>query len=197
MSDESDAPRRRAGGCGLLLLFLPHRWCVCDGDARCESMNLVAVADVSPAGMALGSIRGRPVLMVEGFSYRSRKPQRGDVVVFKFDKPAQELQEGIYVMRIVGLPGEKLQLTDEALLVNDQPTVLRNGAGKIHYAALQEAVYFAPGHDTVLVPEGQYFFDGRRHERLQRQPLLKIPACGKYPWQGLFLLLAFPRASAW
>ena len=46
-----------------------------------------------------------------------RKPQRGDVIVF--NNPV--LPEFDYIKRVIGLPGDRLEFTDEAVLLNGQP----------------------------------------------------------------------------
>lgn len=46
-----------------------------------------------------------------------REPQRGDVVVFRLPRD----QQTDYVKRVVGLPGERIQMKDGVLYVNDVP----------------------------------------------------------------------------
>jgi signal peptidase I len=56
---------------------------------------------------------------MERLSYRSRKPQRGEIVVFRTDGIRGITEHaGIYVQRIIGLPGDKLELRPRGLLVN-------------------------------------------------------------------------------
>src|SRR5260370_41565356 len=63
---------------------------------------------------------------VEGFSYRFRKPNRGEIVVFRttgilgISQPDPPEPSPLYVMRIIGLPGDKIRLHHETLLVNDK-----------------------------------------------------------------------------
>lgn len=46
-----------------------------------------------------------------------REPQRGEIIVFKY--PGDERKD--YIKRIVGLPGEKIQIRKGQLLINDEP----------------------------------------------------------------------------
>lgn len=61
-------------------------------------------------------------LIVEKMTYRFNKPQRGDVVVFS---PTEALQENGYdeafIKRIVGVPGDKVELKEGEVLINKIP----------------------------------------------------------------------------
>ena len=46
-----------------------------------------------------------------------KKPQRGDIIVFKYPKDV----DTDYVKRVVGLPGDRLELVDDILQVNGKP----------------------------------------------------------------------------
>lgn len=48
----------------------------------------------------------------------SRNPQRGDVVIFK---PTANIKEPRFVKRLIGLPGDKIQLIDDLIYINDIP----------------------------------------------------------------------------
>ena len=58
-------------------------------------------------------------VLINSLSYKISSPKRFDVVVFK--KTAINGEKMEYIKRIVGLPGETIQITDGKIYVNDKP----------------------------------------------------------------------------
>lgn len=52
-------------------------------------------------------------LIVDEISYRLGEPKRGDVIIFHYPNNPKEF----YIKRIVGLPGEKIEITDNRIIV--------------------------------------------------------------------------------
>ena len=52
-------------------------------------------------------------LIVDEISYRFRKPERGEVIVFKYPKDPKQY----FIKRIVGLPGEKIEIKDQKVSI--------------------------------------------------------------------------------
>ncbi|MDP3985164.1 MAG: signal peptidase I [bacterium] len=54
-------------------------------------------------------------LIIDEISYRLRPPERGEIVVFRYPRNPQEF----FIKRIIGLPGEALEIRDGSVFVND------------------------------------------------------------------------------
>jgi signal peptidase I len=54
-------------------------------------------------------------LIIDQVSYRFNDPQRGDVIVFKFPND----QKRFFIKRIIGLPGETVELKDGAVTIKN------------------------------------------------------------------------------
>lgn len=88
-------------------------------------------------------------LIIDQLSYRLKEPQRGEVVVFKYPNlPSQR-----YIKRIIGLPGETVEIEDGKVVVSG--AVL----GEIDY--LGEFVYTDPREfGTITLADNEYFVLG-------------------------------------
>ena len=76
-------------------------------------------------------------------------PQRGDIVVFKYPSDDPELRKRDFIKRVIGLPGETLQVTNGFVSIN----------GKVldeHHLMDRDAAFFGP----VQVPPHHYFVMG-------------------------------------
>lgn len=79
-------------------------------------------------------------LIVDELSYRLREPQRGEVIVFKY--PGNLSQR--YIKRIIGLPGETVEIKEGKIVVSSQGTKY----------VLDESRYLPPDFKTL----GENFF---------------------------------------
>lgn len=90
--------------------------------------TFVAEARWIPSGSMEKTLHGDPnqfvadKIIVDKLSYKFSEPKRGDIVVFS---PTQELQreqyQDAFIKRVIGLPGEKVQLKNGKVYINNQP----------------------------------------------------------------------------
>ncbi len=57
-------------------------------------------------------------ILVDRLTYLVSQPQRGDVVVLEFPGDPENRK---FIKRVIGLPGEKIEIKDNVVSVNDQP----------------------------------------------------------------------------
>src|SRR3989344_2724620 len=74
---------------------------------------LVAEPFVVSGSSMVPNFHNKDYLIVDRISYRSREPQRGDVVVMKYPKDTSQY----FIKRIIGLPGEKVELKNGKVVI--------------------------------------------------------------------------------
>jgi signal peptidase I len=73
-------------------------------------------------------------VVVNRLSYRLGNPHRGDIIVFHFPRnPAEE-----YIKRIIGLPGDVIEVMDGSVYINGQPLDERYLDVKVNYTGKWE-----------------------------------------------------------
>ncbi|MGQ9865640.1 MAG: signal peptidase I [Pseudanabaenaceae cyanobacterium] len=94
-------------------------------------------------------------IAVEKVSYRWREPQRGDVVVFY--PPGETDRQRAYIKRVVGLPGDRLQIQNGQVYANGEPLPEPYIAEPLDYALVEPDGGAAA---TLTVPPGAYWVMG-------------------------------------
>lgn len=112
-----------------------------------------------PTGAMTPAVSPGDHFMMEGISFLSRQPRRGDIVVFRTDGIASLPPSTLYVKRVAGEPGEHVRILEGKLFVNDRQVCLSNGAGEITYNLPPLSGGFSLQTD-VRVPNGCYFVLG-------------------------------------
>ncbi|HEY9833817.1 MAG TPA: signal peptidase I [Stenomitos sp.] len=84
--------------------------------------RFVAEARYIPAGSMLPTLQINDRLIIDKWSYRFQSPQRGDIVVFSpTDRLKQENVKEALIKRVIGLPGEKVEVKEGKVYINDRP----------------------------------------------------------------------------
>ncbi len=121
------------------------------------------------------------ILLIDEISYRFRDPSRGDIVVLH---PPRDTRD--YIKRIVGLPGEKITITEDGkVLINDRvlaETYLdrtnQDTEGELELT-LGEDEYFVLGDNRKVSNDSRGGVDGRTNEAENPWAIHKRDIVGK------------------
>jgi signal peptidase I len=120
-----------------------------------------------PSGSMLPTLQIGDHLLVNKFIYGIRlpfagtllvpikEPKRGDIIVFRFPRD----RSTDYIKRVVGLPGDKLEIRDKTLLINDRKV----DDPHAHFTSaevLPEGISPKDNLGPIVVPPDKYFVMG-------------------------------------
>lgn len=111
--------------------------------------NYVIINANIPSGSMENTIMTNDRLFGNRLAYRSKTPERGDIIIFKF--PDNENEN--YVKRVVGLPGETVEIKDAKIYIDGSDMPLEENY-------LKEAWTVAAGPYHFEVPQGCYLVLG-------------------------------------
>ena len=77
--------------------------------------NYVLINAVIPSGSMENTIMTGDRVFGNRLAYRFGEPERGDIVIFKYPDNEEEL----YIKRVIGLPGDKVEIRDGLVYLND------------------------------------------------------------------------------
>ena len=105
-------------------------------------------------------------LIVDKISYRFREPERYEIIVF----PYKYQENTFYIKRIIGLPGETIQIKDGEVYINDELLGENYGLEKIERGREGIAI------DPITLGEDEYFVlgDNRNHSSDSREQSVGI-----------------------
>jgi signal peptidase I len=198
LSSAIDAARRaRRGGARPPVL---RRWVIYLALAAVPSVPGLAVAAqwqsfiVPSESMVPTLLLGDRLLAVRGY-YRVFRPERGDLCVFTLP---QDAAATYFVKRLIGLPGERVQVTGGIVLIDGVPVQRTPVAGDRFIETLPNGVRHviivqhddAPMENTSVftVPSGHFFMMGDNRDDSADS---RDPAMGFVPADGLVAAAAF------
>lgn len=116
--------------------------------------TFAAQAYFIPSGSMEPTLQIDDKILVDKVSYRFRLPSRGEIVVFQ--PPARAITEcgatnthDVWIKRVIGLPGDKVEVKNRQVLVNGRSLSER-------YIARKATYQWGP----VIVPKGSYLVLG-------------------------------------
>lgn len=107
----------------------------------------VIEARIVPSESMLPTIQVKDRLLVNKLIYHFKDPEKGDIIIFQ---PPDKLHaKNDFVKRVVAVPGDKVQVKNKQLYVNDQLQI---------EPYVNEVMYYDFG--PVVVPANSYFVMG-------------------------------------
>lgn len=162
-----------------------------------------SIRDVLVKPYRIPTVSMEPTLQTGDFilnnklSYCTQNPKRGDVVIFQYP-PDEKL---IYVKRIIGLPGDKLEIKDKDVFINGHrfnETYVDHIDSNILPAVAGPRDNFGP----FVVPSNKYFvmgdnrdnsLDSRYWGTVGRSQIKGKPSLVYWSWAGKFPFIRFGR----
>ncbi len=137
----------------ILIIFLPIRLFI-------AKPFVVSGSSMDP------TFKNGQYLIVDTVSYDFHKPQRDDVIVFKY--PGDPLQKTYYIKRIIGLPGETIESRNgQIIIINNanpkgidlnEPYVINHSAGGDDFTTvLGENDYFVMGDNRPASSDSRFW----------------------------------------
>ncbi len=115
--------------------------------------SFVARSYYIPSGSMLPTLQINDRLIVDKLSYRFSNPVRGDIVVF--DPPAKLGFKDAFIKRVIGLPGDRVEVKNGKVYVNDKA---------LSEKYVEEAPSYTWSSTSLtpdgIVPEGHYLVLG-------------------------------------
>ncbi len=109
--------------------------------------TFVVEARVIPTGSMLPTIQLQDRVVVDKLFFKFTGLHRGDIVVFH--PPASAHSKEDFIKRVIGLPGEKIEVKNGRVYINDQPLVE-------DYIAEPPNYQYGP----QIIPQNAYFVMG-------------------------------------
>lgn len=124
-------------------------------------LNFVGQRTIVDGNSMYPTLNDGESLIVDKLSYRFREPERFDIIVFPFHE--ENGKDVYYIKRIIGLPGESIQIQDNQILINGQVLEEDYGYGQYTeggYAStpvyLGADEYFVIGDNRSISKDSRY-----------------------------------------
>lgn len=112
-------------------------------------ITLIIVPTVVSGESMYPTLKSKDYLIINKVAYKSKNPERGDIVVFNSNIPNEKGGNKNLVKRIIGLPNEHLIIKNGIVYINDK---------KIEEPYLEEL--YTSGDIDIIIPEDYFFTMG-------------------------------------
>jgi len=127
-------------------------------------------------------------LIVARQAYLNHSPERGDIVIIQSSLEYEKSDKGkLIIKRIIGLPGDKIEIIDSKLFVNNQQLQEEYIEGDVTPIGK-----IPPEGESIIIPEGYYYVlgDNRCNSRDSRDD--KIGLVSNDDIKGKAIIRLFP-----
>ncbi len=115
VEQEATQPQERRGGLRRFLVDVLETLLL--SVVLFVGINMISARIVVDGASMEPTLTSGEYVIVNRLSYRIGTPQRGDIIVFHFPRdPSKE-----YIKRVIGLPGDEVQVENGQVYVNGQP----------------------------------------------------------------------------
>lgn len=132
----------------IIVLFMPS----IDTPIKMYVKNNIVQAYRFPSASMEPIIQKGDRLFADKVIYKKSKPQRGDLIVFKYpDDPKKE-----FVKRLIAFGGETVEIIEGRVYINGQPCIDAKIKDRYYYNSGD----YGQANKPVVVPEGAYYVLG-------------------------------------
>ncbi len=108
-------------------------------------------------------IRNQQSVLVNRVVYNTTRPKRGDIIVFK---PRGNEKDRYYIRRIVGMPGEKLQIKDGSFYVNGKKLKARYISNNVADPGMASDEISIANDSYFVMSDNQYNMEDSRSSNI-------------------------------
>jgi len=108
-----------------------------------------------PSGSMIPTLLIGDHILVNKFIYRFEKPERGDIIVFKYPQdPSRD-----FIKRLIGKPGDTLEIRNKQVFINGKPlyepyVIHEGGEAAVGIPSVRD------NYGPITIPEGYFFVMG-------------------------------------
>jgi len=127
-------------------------------------------------------------VLVNRFLYSLVAPKRGDVVVFK---PNGNEKSHYYIRRVIGVPGDTVQIIDGFVYINDELYETGIGGEKMDYAGLAEEEIKLDSNEFFVLGDNRNASEDSRNAdigNIERSDIYGKAWFILYPWEHFGLI---------